>query len=570
MSKRVVIIPDSQLPYHDERRLRALIRFIGETQPDEVIHIGDVMDFPQPSRWSKGTAAEFEGDVYKDCERARKVFSEPLRDVYGGPVMIHEGNHDCADTATRAVTRGGLKHVDDLTMNDEVMSVDDEGRTIWQPITEIVRFPFRGKLWSYGGREISAVMTENHRVVGLNRDKSKWVEHTPATLPGNKLWAYTAGAGHDVDLLISDEEIRLAVWALTDSHRSADGRWTFYQSGQKADRIRILLKEWFTAVERARNRDITHIDGKVLKNKPQTQYEFSVGKSELIDSLVTNKSELPAWVFTLSERQVRVFFEEYVYTDGSRSSGGGDSFMLYVCREKLREDLQVLAASNGLRASSTEYRPGHFRLNVCSRLLSGIYREDAEQVDYDGEVWCLRVPNERFFVEREGRIHLTGNSRPRDYLAKYAPALSKSGEFNLDKLLDFQQYNFTLLPDFYQVAPGWLTTHGHRGGIRLTQKAGQTALGAAIRFGQSVVMGHTHRLGAASHSYGVGNNVSTLWGIEVGNLMDYRKAQYLNGAAPNWQKGFVILDVARTKVQPTLVDMKGRSFQVDGKEYEVV
>lgn len=244
--------------------------------------------------------------------------------------------------------------------------------------------------------------------------------------------------------------------------------------------------------------------------------------------------------------------------------------MLYVCREKLREDLQILAASNGLRASSTEYRPGHFRLNVCSRVLSGVYRKDAEQVDYDGEVWCLRVPNERFFVEREGLIHLTGNSRPRDYLAKYAPALAKSGEFNLDKLLDFQQYNFTLLPDFYQVAPGWLTTHGHRGGIRLTQKAGQTALGAAIRFGQSVVMGHTHRLAAASHSYGVGNNVSTLWGIEVGNLMDYRKAQYLNGAAPNWQKGFVILDVARTKVQPTLVDMKGRSFQVDGKEYEVV
>ena len=255
MSKRVVIIPDTQIPYHDERRLRAVIRFIGEIQPDEVIHIGDVMDYPQPSRWSKGTAAEFEGDVYADSQRARAILLEPLREAFSGPIGFHSGNHD---------------------------------------------------------------------------------------------------------------------------------------------------------------------------------------------------------------------------------------------------------------------------------------------------------------------------ERPRDYLSKYAPALAKTGEFDLEKLLGLEEYDIQVLPDFYQVAPGWLTTHGHRGGIRLTQKAGQTALGAAIRFGQSVVMGHTHRMAAASHSYGVGNNVSTLWGIEVGNLMDYRKAHYLKGAAPNWQKGFVILDISGSRVQPQLVDLKGRTFLVDGKDYTVL
>src|SRR5690625_2984454 len=57
-------------------------------------------------------------------------------------------------------------------------------------------------------------------------------------------------------------------------------------------------------------------------------------------------------------------------------------------------------------------------------------------------------------------------------------------------MLDFDGFGVSLLPEFNRVAPGWVTTHGHRGGISMSQFAGQTALRAARRFGSSVVMGH--------------------------------------------------------------------------------
>ena len=255
MTKRIVVIPDTQLPFDDRRALKSVIRFIGDFQPDEVIHIGDLMDFPQPSRWNKGTAGEFEGSVFKDCEDAKKRLLGPLRDVYSGPIGVHEGNHD---------------------------------------------------------------------------------------------------------------------------------------------------------------------------------------------------------------------------------------------------------------------------------------------------------------------------ERPRVYLSKYAPALGESGAFNMDVLLDFDGHGFKLLPDFNKFAPGWITTHGHKGQISLSRIAGNTALSAAAKFQTSVVMGHTHRLGIGSHTFGAGGNVAKqVTGFEVGNLMDMKKAHYLKGGTGNWQQGFGLLTVDGAHVKAESVPIHKGRFTVDGHTWEV-
>ncbi|WP_190822024.1 metallophosphoesterase [Saccharopolyspora pogona] len=167
---------------------------------------------------------------------------------------------------------------------------------------------------------------------------------------------------------------------------------------------------------------------------------------------------------------------------------------------------------------------------------------------------------------------LEGNHdlRPREYLAKYAPALAESHAFDMDVLLNYEEYEIRKLPDFYNFAPGWLMTHGHLGKIPLTQNAGATALGAAKKFSSSVIMGHTHRLGIGHFSTGYGGAVSqTLTGMEVGNLMDMKQAGYLKGGAANWQQGFGLVHVDGKHVQATPIRISGRRFVVDGVTYNV-
>lgn len=255
MSKRIFVFPDTQMPYDSRRALKAVIRCCGDLQPDEVIHIGDLADFPQPSRWSKGTAAEFEGSVFDDVEQIKRRFFEPLRAVYDGPVGVHEGNHDL---------------------------------------------------------------------------------------------------------------------------------------------------------------------------------------------------------------------------------------------------------------------------------------------------------------------------RPREYLAKYSPALAASGAFNIETLLDFEGFGVDLLPAFNKIAPGWVTTHGHLGQIAQSRISGNTALNAAKKFNTSVVMGHTHRQGIGSQTYGFDGEVKKLvTGVEVGHLMDQRRAAYLKQGTGNWQMGFAILTVDGQHVHPDLIPIHQGEFIVDGHVWKV-
>jgi predicted phosphodiesterase len=93
-TQRIVVVSDVQMPYEDKRALKNVITFIGQYRPDAVYQIGDLMDYPTPSRWSKGTRFEFEQLVQKHSDYGKKNFLEPLRAVYDGPVGVLEGNHD--------------------------------------------------------------------------------------------------------------------------------------------------------------------------------------------------------------------------------------------------------------------------------------------------------------------------------------------------------------------------------------------------------------------------------------------------------------------------------------------
>lgn len=163
--------------------------------------------------------------------------------------------------------------------------------------------------------------------------------------------------------------------------------------------------------------------------------------------------------------------------------------------------------------------------------------------------------------------------RPREYLTKYAPALADfEDEFNIEskRMLDFESFGVTLLPEFYKVAPDWITTHGHRGQISLSRIAGNTALNAAKKFNTSVVMGHTHRLGIGSHTSGYGGvSKKIVTGMEVGNLMNMKLAAYLKGGTGNWQQGFGLLTVDGHHVKAETVPIINGRFTVDGHTWEV-
>lgn len=95
MTTRTLVIPDIQYPYHDKLALEKLIRLAADEQPDQIVQIGDGIDFPQVSQWSKGTAGEYADTLQEHIEGYREELLLPLREVaHNADIVWLEGNHD--------------------------------------------------------------------------------------------------------------------------------------------------------------------------------------------------------------------------------------------------------------------------------------------------------------------------------------------------------------------------------------------------------------------------------------------------------------------------------------------
>lgn len=161
--------------------------------------------------------------------------------------------------------------------------------------------------------------------------------------------------------------------------------------------------------------------------------------------------------------------------------------------------------------------------------------------------------------------------RPREYFERNNPALDPDEEnpYTLDKLLDFDGFGIDFVRRFYNFAPGWVATHLHLG-FSLSRYAGGTAMNAARKMRKSVVGGHTHRLGLIAESSGYEGRGETVWGFEVGHLMDVRKAAYLKHGYGNWQSGIGVFEVDGNLVRPIPVPITpGGAFSFRGTRYGV-
>ena len=143
------------------------------------------------------------------------------------------------------------------------------------------------------------------------------------------------------------------------------------------------------------------------------------------------------------------------------------------------------------------------------------------------------------------------DERIQAYLERQAPALASLRFLRVTELLDLRELEIGWHELPFDVAPGWICAHGDEG--KSAQYAGGTAMALARQMGKSVVCGHTHRAGLTAFTSGYAGKASTLYGMEVGHMMDMRKADYLKFGAGDWQAGYGVLHVNGRKVRPELV-----------------
>ena len=120
MMRRIVIVPDLQVPYQNMKAVRALAQFIEDSQPDQVVCVGDLIDMPQISQWTKGSAGEHTRDLHRHRQQAIEVIDMLKIDV------ISRANHE--DRLYKSVSSRlpGLMDLPELQI-EEFLGLNERG-----------------------------------------------------------------------------------------------------------------------------------------------------------------------------------------------------------------------------------------------------------------------------------------------------------------------------------------------------------------------------------------------------------------------------------------------------------
>ena len=113
MIKRVVVLPDIHCPTEDKKSVKAVLQFIKDFKPHELIILGDFVDNYSISSHNKGKPGLVIGHDVKQEYDACNALLDTIQDVHKGKIVYLEGNHEFR-SVRRAQENPELKDILDI------------------------------------------------------------------------------------------------------------------------------------------------------------------------------------------------------------------------------------------------------------------------------------------------------------------------------------------------------------------------------------------------------------------------------------------------------------------------
>lgn len=331
--------------------------------------------------------------------------------------IIADGNHECVDDQTDVLTKNGWKSIKDVTLDDEVLSIQN-----WDQVALFAK-PLKTHAYEHHGdmihvkhKKLDMYMTPDHRVAYIPQ-KANYIHYTTANHLCSQMEIPVSVDLEQSEYPLSDDEIRFAAWILTDGSLS-HGSHDIYQSKhvmiERIEQLLIRLGLKYSKSKRQRNTSRI-VDKKLLKIPlPEIMFRVLLESREYANSIIYEKGKLPEWSFQLSKRQFDIFLDELILGDGSIEKRSESAKVMY--GEKcFLDDLQRACVQNGYRANiSKRNRNGevsYFALNITEHKTIEVKKlhNHSFTEHFDGMVYCLTTVTGNFFVRRNGTVYLTGN-----------------------------------------------------------------------------------------------------------------------------------------------------------------
>lgn len=395
----------------------------------------------------------------------RKMERDTFVSVYGVPpekIGIVSDSKRCHDDQTEVLTTEGWLTHDKLTEEHEIATWNqDEDRFEYQCPTAIHRYQYAGKMHHWKNKIVDCMVTPNHRMlVSAPRSKNRWTDWSRAPsediLNRNSKVRFKATTGgcvlgkadavlipfvgiqHPREMSIPPENGEYHVVDSVDMAKFL-GYWiTEGYMSRTCARVGVSQNKGSLAVDmfdslKALNLGDVRVNGQTTYTGNVHEHMWLVDRSlkvwlqENVGQLCHEK-RLPDCVWSWPEDHKRILFRAMMDGDGHWEENS-DRINL-ICNgswysttsKQLGDDFHRLATELGISAM-LRVRKGtkkfnnqegvykdQYTIRLAARKHFAIEPDCCTEVDYDGEVWCVSVPNEAFVTRREGSVSVHLNS----------------------------------------------------------------------------------------------------------------------------------------------------------------
>jgi len=338
----------------------------------------------------------------------------------------------CYDKETKLLTDNGVKYIKDVTLNDNIITLNDNNEIECQKPTRLVK-KFEEKLLHFKSQQIDICCTKDQNLlVGYNRKEWRGVDK---------------GRYDEIDFITADDinrklrhrqsryfirkgggkwkgEQRDYISIGNSKYKASDFvkfmGWYLSEGSVYPEEIRVKRRGYDISVSQIKNEDKRNEIYRIVRNlgfsprfdkmgikfagKNLYSYLQKLGKS--------HEKFVPSEIKNLSTDLLSDFLECYIKGDGSIKKSG---YSIATNSEKMKDDLIEIIIKLGRSATSYEIPAKNNifpdgKLYFCKKIWqiqsynkNISYLNPAVEIDYNDFTYDIVVPNHRIFVIRNNK-----------------------------------------------------------------------------------------------------------------------------------------------------------------------
>lgn len=349
------------------------------------------------------------------------------------PFSDHYEYSPCYDETTEVLTRRGWLSFGDLTLNDEIATVNPASLQLeWQFPSEVIWRPYKGRMLHFADRNsFDLMVTPDHKMfvdLRVGGYKGKFRKNDFQLIKAEELesnfvfrrWRMLAttlpGTGNypeyieipevqqrilpkskKISKISSADFMKLAGWYLSegccDPSSAHRGRFAISQCSIVNPKNR---KEIIELLEKMGLR--------VTSSNPRNVETWNISLAAFLASEFGTGSyekKIPRWVKDLHPELLCILRDTMMKGDGNSNGMAYTSYS-----KQLQDDFQEICLLTGWRASIAEK---FNTIRIGQKNIFPNIRNRPTTHEYDGMIGCATVPNHTLIVRRNGKAIVSGN-----------------------------------------------------------------------------------------------------------------------------------------------------------------